>query len=239
MASWQRRTRSQVPNGEFRFSGYLEPEEIRAVINAVPSVSRHTERDQLLFELLWQSGSRVSEALTLAPERIGMTSVVLVNLKQKKPLKDSNGKTVRDEKGKVVKVPDTDATKEVEISESLCTRLKGFCVSNNIMPGEWVFKGNRNPKVPLSRWYVWNIMTKASEVAMVFRFGKKNIRTGGRFKGAYPHSFRHSSAMFLLQETSDISLVKEQLGHSSIVTTQGYAFAKRPKIRKAIKNIKW
>ena len=40
---------------------YLEPDEIRAIINAIPLVSRHFERDQLLLETMWQTGGRVTE----------------------------------------------------------------------------------------------------------------------------------------------------------------------------------
>ena len=69
------------------FAGYLEPEEVRKIIDSVPKISKHPERDQLLLEVLWQTGGRVSEVLELVPEHIGTTSVVLRNLKQMKRLK--------------------------------------------------------------------------------------------------------------------------------------------------------
>jgi len=216
---------------DFKFSGYLEPQEVHAIINEIPLVSRHIERDTILVELLWQSGARVTEALTLVPERVGMTSVVLRNLKQVKKVKD--------ESGKLVKTRNDSAIKEIEVSELICTRLKEFCEQNHILPGEWVFKGNMNPNKQLNRWYVWDMLTRVSERAHVFKFGKKDIRTGGRFKGAYPHILRHSNATFLLEATGDISLVQEQLGHASVQTTQGYAVIKKPKIKRLIKNIEW
>ena len=228
-----------MPNGDFKLSGYLEPEEVHAIINAVPEVSHHAERDQLLIELLWQTGARVSEAITLVPERIGMTSVVLHNLKQRKSLIGTDGKAVRDAKGKIVKVKNDNALKEVEVSEALCQKLKAFCTKHSILPGEWIFKGNMNPIKRLSRWYVWYMLTNVSEQAQVFKFGKRNIKTGGRFKGAYPHTLRHSAAMHLLEETGNISLVQQQLGHASVTTTQGYAFIKQTNIKKAIKEVRW
>ena len=228
-----------MPNGEFHFSGYLEPEEVRAIIGTIPQVSKHSERDQLLIELLWQSGARVTEAITLVPERIGMTSVVLRNLKQKAILKDKDGKTVRDENRKIVKISDPNALKEVEVSEPLCNRLRQFCKVNEISSGEWVFKSNRNSNKHLSRWYVWNMLTKVSEVAQVFKFGKRHPRTGGKFKGAYPHILRHSTAMFLLDQTENIDLVREHLGHASVVTTQGYAAVSKRKMKTVIKDIQW
>lgn len=229
----------KMPDGEFRFSGYLEPEEVRAIINTIPVVSRHGERDQLLVETLWQTGARVTEVLTLVPERLGMTSLVLRNLKQRKSLKDKNSKTIRNGFGKIIKIANPDAIKEIEVSESLCTQLKEYCNKNNIQIGEWIFSGNRRKDRQLARWYVWDMLTRTSEKARVFKFGKKHIKTGGRFKGAYPHLLRHSNAMYLLDETDNIDLVREHLGHASVVTTQGYARVKETKMKRAIKEIKW
>jgi site-specific recombinase XerD len=212
-------------------SGYLEPEQIHAIIEALSNVSKRAERDKLFFELMWQSGGRVQEVTTLVPEHIGMSSVVLRNLKQVKRVKDNTGKTIR--------VHDETAIKEVEISEDLCNRLKEYCKEHKIDIGQWVFPSNRDKKKPLNRWYVWDILTKASESAMVFAFGKRNPRTGGRFKGAYPHLLRHSCAVHLLDKTDNMELVREHLGHSDISTTQIYAKVKSTKMKKSMKDIEW
>lgn len=213
---------------EYTFS-YLEPEEVRAIINVVPSVSLHAEQDSLLLELLWQSGARVTEAIQFRPEHIGLTSVILRNLKQSKRVKTDSG---------VKKVKDEKAIKEVELSATLCQRLKDYCQKNNIQKGEYVFKG-ASGKGRAKRWYVWWMMTRASERAGVFRFGKNNPRTGKQLKGAYPHSLRHSNATKLLEETKDIMIVKQQLGHASVRTTQGYAYIRRPRIKREIARIEW
>jgi len=228
-----------MPYDDFRFSGYLEQHEVRAVINAIPLVSGHADRDILLIELLWQSGARVSEVLPLTPNDIGMTSVRLINLKQRIALKDENGVTIRDENHRIVKVHDPDATKEVEISAELCTMLRIFCEEKGMTGDRHVFQGNRNPDLQLSRWYVWYLLNKASEKAQIRRFGKKNRKTKGRFKGAYPHLLRHSNAMFLLDHTDNIDLVREHLGHASVVTTQGYARVKEIKMKETIREIEW
>ena len=198
-----------------KFSGFLEPEEIRSIIEAVPLVSLHPDRDQILLELLWQSGARVSEALTLVPEHIGPSSVVLQNLKQFKRVK---------QEGKSIRVSDAAALKEVVISQQLCDKLKAYCKANGIGEGEWVFPSNRTKVKHLRREYVWVMLGKVSSAVGIFRFGKKNLRTGGRFKGAFPHLFRHSTAMKLLEETGNIMVVKQQLGHASVTTTQIYAY---------------
>jgi site-specific recombinase XerD len=224
---------------EFKFSGYLEPEEVHAVITAIGKISMHPERDELLAEVLWETGGRVSEVITMIPEHVGMTSIVLINLKQRISKKSLQGRVVRNEDGKIVKIHDPNAIKEVEVSAELCKSLKEYISRHDIQPGQFVFQANRDTDKPLSRWYVWNMLTKASEKAQVFRFGKHNPATGGRFKGVGPHTFRHSTAMHLLEETNNVMIVKQQLGHASVVTTQGYAYAKGSSIKKVIKDVKW
>ena len=213
-----------------QFSGYLEKEEIRAIITAVQSVSPKPERDALLFEVLWESGARVSEALALMPKMVGLTDLTLPNLKQSKIIKIE---------GMPKRVRDTTAIKEVEVSASLCSVLKVYCSENDIGPDDYIFESNINPGKHLTPWYVWNTMNKASEFAGVYRLGKRNPITGGRRKGAYPHLFRHSNAMMLLEETRDIDIVSQQLGHSSIKTTQIYAYTKKPKIKREVAKIDW
>lgn len=212
---------------------YLEQDEIRAVINAVKYVSHHVARDALLLELMWQSGARVSEAVQLKVEHIGPSSVVLRNLKQVKGVEKQDNGTKK-------LVQDPDAIKEVEVSKSLCTELKRYCKLNKLREGHYVFQPNRGSQQPyLSRWYVWSITQKAAQYAQVFRFGKRHPSTGGRFKAAFPHLFRHSNAMKLLEETGDISIAKEQLGHSLLESTQVYAYAKRGTIRRKVSQIDW
>ena len=209
---------------------YLEPEQVHAIINSIPVVSLHQERDMLLIEVLWQTGARICEVTNLVPEHVGMTSIVLRNLKQKKRIRIDDG---------YITVHDPNALKEVEVSEELCDKVKEYCKTNEIFPGQWVFPSNRTKSKPLSRWYAWNIINKASENAQIFVFGKKNIATGGRFKGAYPHIFRHSCAVHLLDSTDNVELVRLHLGHGRLTTTQGYVHIKPEKMKATIKNVEW
>jgi integrase/recombinase XerD len=205
------------------YSGYLEVPEIRAVIDAISKVSKYPERDTLLAETLWQAGGRVSEVIILVPEHIGSTSIILTNLKQRKKVKGQKGR-----------VADPKAIKEVEVSAELCKNLKEYCEKNNITKGMWIFPGNKGHGKHVDRFYVYRMITKASEKAFIFKYGKKNPATGGRYKGVWPHVFRHSVAMYLYESTQDMSLVQQQLGHANINTTTIYAAAKKPKIRRQI-----
>lgn len=212
------------------FSGYLEPSEVRKIIDMVSQVSRNPDRDRLLLELMWQTGGRVSEVIQLKPEHIGVNSIILRNLKQ----------VIRIRKGGALQVhSDKSAMKEVVVSKTLCEDLKYYCKLNRIERGNWVFQSPSNKDKPLSRWAVWYILKLMSEKAGVFHKGKNNPRSKSRFKGAYPHLLRHSSAMKQLEETNNIMLVKQQLGHSNVSTTQIYAYVKDTNIKKAISKINW
>ena len=113
-------------------------------------------------------------------------------------------------------------------------KLKDFCGSNRITKGNYVFKPNKSMLGHLSRWYVWWIVDKASERASIYKMSKKR-----ELKGAWPHLFRHGNAMFLLEHTEDIDVVRQQLGHSNVKTTQSYAYTKRPKIKRVIAEVEW
>lgn len=205
---------------------YLETSEVVALIRAVGRVSHYAVRDVLLMKLLWQTGARISEALQLKRGQIGNYSVLLKNLKQMKRVK-----------GKRVHNPD--AIKEVEVTVELCHDLKDYCEKNNIGEDEYVFKSHLSATGHISRTYVWNLMQKAGDLAGIMRFGKNNPRTGIKYHPPGPHFLRHSTAMRLLDELEDITVVQKHLGHASISSTNVYAYAKKTRVHKQLQTIDW
>ena len=218
-----------MPDFDSKVNSYLEPSEVRCLIDAVPHVSRYPVRDALLLEILWQSGTRVSEAVTMLPERVGQTSILFTNLKQYKRLK-------RD--GKTIRISNPKAIKEVEVTEALCIAIKEWIKEQKIEPGQWVFPG-RFKGHHLSRMYVWSLMNKAGDYAQISRRGKAHPRTGARYKSPSPHALRHSCAMFLLDSTGNLSVVGQQLGHSDPKSTQIYAWLKPARIKRLIREMDW
>ncbi len=220
-----------MPDFDSKINSYLEPSEVRRLIDAVPHVSRVPARDALLIETMWQSGTRVSEAITLRPEWVGQTSIIFTNLKQYKRVKQPNGKMIR--------VSNPQAVKEVEVSEALCTALHDWVKEQKIEPGRWVFRGKFKGG-HVSRSYVWRLMDKLGKDTGILKFGKNNPRTGIRFKGPTPHSLRHSLGMALQKASGgDLSLVGQQLGHSSIASTAIYARTKKPEIKRVVREMDW
>jgi site-specific recombinase XerD len=54
-----------------------------------------------------------------------------------------------------------------------------------------------------------------------------------------PHRFRHSYATELLEQTSDLRVVQEALGHRSIVSTQIYTRVRSERLRLAVNLLPW
>jgi len=204
-----------------KISEYLTPEEIHALINSVPR-----ERDKLLLRVLWETAARVSEATNLIPDNVDPQNnyIILVNLKQnkRKPIgKDEEGKPIFPPK----KSP---PLKRIYLSSesTLCKDLLQYCDENQIYGQDFVFGGIRNPSKPLSPVYVWRLLSDPKygmSTKLHIRRLKKNKRGVEENRAAWPHIFRHSQAMFLLEKTGRFEVVKEQLGHSSILTTEIYA----------------
>jgi site-specific recombinase XerD len=59
---------------------YLEPEEARAIIAAVDSRTRYGARDRALLLLLYNTGARISEALSIRPQELRLDRPRQVNL---------------------------------------------------------------------------------------------------------------------------------------------------------------
>lgn len=70
---------------------------------------------------------------------------------------------------------------------------------------------------PLERVAVWQIVKRHAESVGI--------------RGAHPHLLRHSFATHLLTGGSDLRVVQELLGHSSIVTTQVYTRVDQPRLK--------
>jgi len=197
------------------FDQYLEPSDVWRIIN-----SCENERDRLVLETMWESGGRVSEVLALTPEWIGETSLILPNLKQR-----------------------VEAFKEVTVSADLCLRLKDFADKSHIAEGSCIFRSPGNPGKPMGRNYVWRLVTRLSGELGIARVKKgKGLDQGEgtpEFRNAWPHLFRHSSAMHILEETGSTEVTQHQLGHSSIITTQGYARTKDLSAKESLGKVDW
>ena len=173
--------------------GYLEVDEVKAVLNAVDRLTQKGRRDYALLYLLYNTGARVQEVCDLTVGSLRLLSPPLVTIHGK-------GKKVR-------QVPLWPETKTV---------LNGYLSENNLQENENSILFSNHRGDPIGRFGVRYIVRKYVRVAAAS--GCKKIGS----KKVGPHTFRHSTAMHLLQSGVDLTVIRSWLGHVDISTTHGY-----------------
>lgn len=153
-------------------------------------------RDRALLELLYASGTRISEALALDVDDLTRDPDVLL---------------VRGKGGKERLVP-VGSYARAAIAAYLTRARPGFAAKGRASAR--AFLGERG--APLSRQSAWLIIRRAGE-----RAGLAD-GDGGKALELSPHTLRHSFATHLLQGGADVRVVQELLGHASVQTTQIY-----------------
>ena len=197
-----------IPKSEDTLSITLSADQIKKILKFVSKKTNDYKgiRSNLIIELLYSTGVRVSELISIKTNNI--------DLQKKKILIDPP------EKGKSRKeriVFFAEQTKEV-IEKYLEFRKINFKEKDS----PWLFPSN-NINDFLTRRRVLQIMHNLADKIKI----DKNLM--------HPHSFRHAFGNHLLNSGADIRVVQKLLGHSSIITTQKYT-EHREKLIETIEN---
>ena len=197
-----------IPKSEDTLSITLSTDQIKKILKFVSKKTNDYKgiRSNLIIELLYSTGVRVSELISIKTNNI--------DLQKKKILIDPP------EKGKSRKeriVFFAEQTKEV-IEKYLEFRKIYFKEKDS----PWLFPSN-NINDFLTRRRVLQIMHNLADKIKI----DKNLM--------HPHSFRHAFGNHLLNSGADIRVVQKLLGHSSIITTQKYT-EHRDKLIETIEN---
>ena len=197
-----------IPKAEDTLSITLTADQIEKILNFVSKKTNNyiDIRSNLIIELLYSTGVRVSELISIKTNNI--------DLQKKKILIDPP------EKGKSRKeriVFFGEQTKEV--IEKYLEFIKIYFKEKD---SPWLFPSN-NSNDFLTRRRVLQIMHDLADKMKI----DKNLM--------HPHSFRHAFGNHLLNSGADIRVVQKLLGHSSIITTQKYT-EHRDKLIETIEN---
>lgn len=172
--------------------GYLEENEMQALLNVVELNSRSGVRDKALLLLLYNTGARVSEivGLNLTDLRLDGTAQVTLLGKGNKyrscPLWPETLEALQDYlKQRTAKDP---------AAQQLFFNAHGS---------------------PITRFGVRHIIGKYATVA-------KSQCPSLAAKAVNPHTIRHTTAMHLLRAGNDVNMVSYWLGHADINTTHIY-----------------
>lgn len=181
------------PKSEIKYPTVLDKDQANALLDA--NAERHDElasRDQAILELLYSSGMRASELVSLTHRQI-----------------DFRQRAIR-VKGKGNK------TRLVPFSKTALEAMNDYYA--NLRPRLL----SKNDDVEKSDKYFLNDKGRGLTVRGLEYILKEVERKTGIYLGLHPHELRHSFATDLLENGADLRFIQELLGHSSINTTQIY-----------------
>lgn len=171
---------------------YLEEAELQALMDAVDLDTRTGVRDRALLLLLYNTGARVSEVVTLDLDHLRLNGSARIDLQGK------------GNKHRACPLwPETVAV----LKDYLRKRLPK-------QPATPTLFLNANG-APITRFGIRHIIGKYAAIAAD---QCPSLKT----KTVTPHSLRHTTAMHLLRSGNDINMVSYWLGHADINTTHIY-----------------
>jgi site-specific recombinase XerD len=170
----------------------LENHEVKAILNEPDINKLNGLRDKAMLTLLYNTGARVKELIDL-----NIVDLTMENPKQ----------VILTGKGKKQRI--------IPLYQETVEAINAYLdFRNNAgLQNEALFlnaKGERITRFGIAyliRKYTTNVASKCTSLK------KKNVT---------PHTFRHTTALHLIQSGVDITVVKDWLGHESIKTTSLY-----------------
>lgn len=186
-------TRVRTPKQRQRLPRHLRPGEMEDLLEAADGKDSLERRDRALLELLYASGLRVGELVSLDWREIDLEGRVL-------RVMGKGGKERMVPFGR----PAAAALKQwLEVWED----VRGKASGDGGELAEPVFLNYRGGR--LSDRSVRRILDRAVDAAALAA-------------GVHPHTLRHTFATHLLEGGADLRTIQELLGHSSLSTTQRY-----------------
>ena len=188
---------------EDRQVDFLTPEEMERLIDAVDLGKKAGLRNRAILELLYSTGLRVGELISLDRHQIDF---------QRREF------TIRGKGGKL---------RLVFLSPRCCEWLDRYLRSrDDAFSPLFISTGRTREDVSLNlgekrRLTAYTVQTVVRKAALMAGIGKK----------VTPHVIRHSFATGLLYRGADLRAVQDMLGHASITTTQIYTHSTNPRLR--------
>jgi integrase/recombinase XerD len=184
--------------------GYLEVNEVQAILQGIDRSSPAGRRDHALFNFLHNTGARVQEAIDLRVGALRFAAPPVVTL---------TGKGSK--------------TRQVPLWENTAQDLQDYLRERKVnhTPEAVVFANRQGGRLTRSGIrYILRCRTSAA-ASTCPTLKQKRVS---------PHTWRHSTAMHLLQSGVDLTVVQNWLGHVHLATTHAYVEADMQMKRKAL-----
>lgn len=162
-----------------------------------------SQRDQVLFELLYGSGLRVSEAVALDVADVTQGGVIRILGKGRKE--------------RIVPISE----KTIEVLQCYLAESGGRAA---------ILADRRSEECDEAALLLNHLGTRLTRRGVIYIIDKY-VEQGAVHYHVSPHAFRHSFATHLLDHGADLKLIQELLGHSSLSTTQIYTKVSAKRLR--------
>lgn len=183
----------RTPKQEKTLPRHLRPGEIEELVEAPPSDDPLTCRDRALLEVLYATGLRVGELVSLDWYDLDLKARVL---------------RVLGKGGKERMVPfGEQALRALQTWRSHWNDVRAEADAVPVKDDDAVFLNHRGGR-----------LTDRSVRRVIDRYSAD----AGIAIGVHPHTLRHTFATHLLERGADLRTIQELLGHSSLATTQKY-----------------
>ncbi len=181
---------------------FLHVDEIDKILAEIPMDTETGLRDRAIFELLFSTGLRVSELISLNRDS--------VNLNKREFMVRGKGQKDR----------------PVFVTQSAADAVQDYLDERkDSLPALFLNNSRNQPAAGTSGDY--RRLTSRS----IERIINKYVRAAGITKKVTPHTLRHSFATDLLMNGADLRSVQSLLGHSNISTTQIYTHVTDPHLK--------
>jgi integrase/recombinase XerC len=193
---------------DHRVPEYLERDEVQAIFAQINGRTIWGQRDDALLRLLYNTGMRVQELVTLDVNHMRFSRPYTVRI---------FGKGRKERTCPLWK----------ETVEALKIYLEARSIRwNETVPLFVNVEGNRLTRFGV-RYIIARRVADAGKICPTLL--TRNVT---------PHTFRHTTAMHLLQSNVDLSMIRSWLGHASIQTTHGYVEIDLEMKRKTLQSCK-
>lgn len=174
---------------------YLKPEGIKLLLSQIDKASQAGRRDFTMFTLLYATGVRVSELIEIRGRDVSMSAPKHI--------------VIYGKGGKIRHVP---------IIKHLSSVLEKHLEENySMLPqnlDRYIFVNHSNEK--FTRQGINHLLSKYAKLA-------RKINSSLIPDDCSPHKIRHSMAMAMVENETDLIIIRDFLGHASVQTTEIYA----------------
>lgn len=196
-----------LPKKRQNLPSVLSEEEVLKLLNtAYLDKTTHGIRNVAMLELLYASGMRISELISLK------LSHLQINNNYIKPYILITGKG---DKERIIAInrKSISALREyLEVRESFTVKKKE----------PWLFPSKQSDQGHITRQYFAKLLKK---IAIDAEINPKDVS---------PHKLRHSFATHLLNHGADLRVIQELLGHKNVSTTQIYTHVANEKLKSTV-----